>query len=458
MVLAKPDGSPAAPAQEDILGALLEEDEMYVGCEFSGTRGMTDQYALAEVHSGFVSGLPDSAPETLRERILGAATGAFGPLGGESPVGGNGTTLRKRREEIATTFSARDLIVGGDAHRKVLRGVLRRASSRVVVHSTFLYAERFGEWLPLLREAVGRGAEIDVLWGASPEDGGKVVPAGVAECRRLLAQEGILARHVRLYPFSTGSHAKLLLADDGDDGVVGCLGSCNWFSTGFNSLDVSARFRDPRVVAEVASCLSRLARTPGGHASRLTNELAGLAWNLRKLPSVVEDAGKTRALVRFFSGAEHNGYVRLARDQASDRIVVASHRLSPAGRTSVVVPTAVAARETGATVNLYYEKLSGKMTEEMAAALAESSSGVGFHQVTNTRMHAKVLAWDDDDVVISSLNWLSSDPGDGDDTGEIGVHIHREDIGEVLITRIAGGLDGVADARSRATKRDQGVS
>ena len=40
--LPKPDVSPGPPVQEDILGALLEEDEAYVGCEFSGTRQTTD--------------------------------------------------------------------------------------------------------------------------------------------------------------------------------------------------------------------------------------------------------------------------------------------------------------------------------------------------------------------------------------------------------------------------------
>ena len=187
--------------------------------------------------------------------------------------------------------------------------------------------------------------------------------AEVAECRKELEKDDVLERHVRLHPFSTQSHAKLLLADDGHGGVVGCLGSCNWLSTGFKSLDVSVRFRDPKVVAEIASYLSQLARTPSGHASILTNDLAGFALNLRQLQGVAEDASKLRTRVTFVTGAQHNSYVRLARDEASVRVVVASHRLSKVGWTSVVVPTAVAADEKGVDVHLYYERLSGGMTE-----------------------------------------------------------------------------------------------
>ena len=99
----------------------------------------------------------------------------------------------------------------------------------------------------------------------------------VVKCREALGEDDVLGRHIKLHSFSTGSHAKLMLADDGRGGVVGCVGSCNWLSTGFGSLDVSVRFRDPNVAAEIASYLSQLARTPNGHASRLTNDLAGFA-------------------------------------------------------------------------------------------------------------------------------------------------------------------------------------
>lgn len=275
-VLPKLDSVVAPPVQEDILRALLEEDETYVDCEFSGTRPTTDLYALCEVHGEHIVGIPDSAPSEFKERILGATAGTVGANTKSGRAGySSASSTQGLREGIRTNFTVRDLIVGGDAHRRALELAIRKATSWVVVHSTFMGAKRFGEWLPDMKEAIGRGAKFDVLWGASPDERTNNVSEEVAACRQMLAEDEMLARHVKLHPFSTQSHAKLLMADDGLGGVVGCVGSCNWFSTGFESMDVSIRSRDPKVVAEVASFLSQLARTPSGHASSLTNDLAG---------------------------------------------------------------------------------------------------------------------------------------------------------------------------------------
>ena len=99
VVLPKPVESPVPPVQEDILGALLEEDETYVRCEFSATRWTTDQYALAEVHGDYIAGIPESAPEALRHRILETTTGTGG-TGGEAPPAGvcNGWAIRRAED------------------------------------------------------------------------------------------------------------------------------------------------------------------------------------------------------------------------------------------------------------------------------------------------------------------------------------------------------------------------
>ena len=454
IVLPIPQAPPAPPIQEDIFGTLLDEDETYVGCEFSGTRGTTDLYALTEVHGEYIAGIPDNVPFTFKQRILRAATGNRNvPAHGE-PEERQVSSGRRRREGIHTTIGVRDLIVGGDAHRRAFEKILRNTRSWVVVHSTFIYAERFREWLPLIREAVGRGARIDVLWGTSPDEEGEVVSAQVAECRKTLEDDDMLERHVRLHPFSTQSHAKLLIADDGRGGVVGCLGSCNWFSTGFQSLDVSVRFRDPRVVAEITSFLSQLARTPSGHASNLTNDLAGFALNLRRQSGVIVNPSRMRATVTFVTGAQHNDYVRRARDEATHRIMVASHRLSAVGQTSVLIPTAVAAQENGIDVSLYYERLSGHMTEAMAEEMAREAPEVSLHRTPGARLHAKILAWDDHDIVVTSLNWLSSDPPDRDVTGEIGMHIHMKGIGKAAVSRFLTGLT-CANGKPIATEEDE---
>jgi len=51
--------------------------------------------------------------------------------------------------------------------------------------------------------------------------------------------------------------------------------------------------------------------------------------------------------------------------------------------------------------------------------------------------HAKVLAWDNNDVLITSLNWLSSNASInyGEEYHEVGVHIHGYDVATQFVDK-----------------------
>jgi phosphatidylserine/phosphatidylglycerophosphate/cardiolipin synthase-like enzyme len=51
-------------------------------------------------------------------------------------------------------------------------------------------------------------------------------------------------------------------------------------------------------------------------------------------------------------------------------------------------------------------------------------------------LHAKFVAWDDDDALITSFNWASADIDPNDPFGEIGVHVHAPGIAAELLARI----------------------
>ncbi|MDC5040451.1 hypothetical protein OHW26_17420, partial [Acinetobacter baumannii] len=51
------------------------------------------------------------------------------------------------------------------------------------------------------------------------------------------------------------------------------------------------------------------------------------------------------------------------------------------------------------------------------------------------QIHAKILAWDDNDVLISSLNWLSASSL-VDPLREIGIYINDSNIVDKVITAI----------------------
>lgn len=92
---------------------------------------------------------------------------------------------------------------------------------------------------------------MDLLWGKGDRaDEDNTTRAACEAINARMRSEG-LDQFVRAHSFSTGSHAKMAVADDGRDGFVAALASCNWLSTGFTSLEASVRLSAPLIVSDV---------------------------------------------------------------------------------------------------------------------------------------------------------------------------------------------------------------
>lgn len=88
-------------------------------------------------------------------------------------------------------------------------------------------------------------------------------------------------------------------------------------------------------------------------------------------------------------------------------------------------------------VKIFYGRTSGGLSSEDAAALVRDDSGTGVNvqPIFDPRLHAKVLAWDNDNLVISSQNWLSADPPPDKPLSEIGLFIHSKNVGSYFKER-----------------------
>jgi cardiolipin synthase len=424
---------------DEVIALLLDDDEQYRGIDPDGAR-LLEWYAVVTVHGDSIEGLPSGAPKSLRDLIQGAAQGQpLAPLSA-FPASAVDRATGRFGKALEIAFDRRGLIIGGDAHRRTLENTLRRARSWIVLHSTFVRADAFRTVLPLLGDAALRGARIDILWGKSSDpDGSNSTAAEVERCRGMLADGGIRER-IRLHPFTTGSHAKLLLADDGRGQFTGIIGSCNWLYSGFESYDVSAQFSDPLMVAEIAGQLSVMADGGKGYWSELTRDLAGHAANLRRAPRPI---GR-RMQAALVLGADHNAYMQLARDNAGRRIVVASHRLGGSADTSILSPARAAVNAHHVEVTLYYGAASGPVDGFVAAGLvrAAGADGIQLRRIFEPRLHAKFLVWDDNHAVVTSQNWLSADPPDGSPHSEIGVFLSGAGIGRDIVERTRSALSG----------------
>jgi cardiolipin synthase A/B len=426
--------SPATKAiasQADAITALLDEDEEIRGFDEIGTRE-SDRYALLTVRGSEIDGLPGSAPDSLRSLILAAAkdvttkgvttVAAIAPQ--RDPFG--------VREYTEIDISPDDLfVVGGEAHRVAIVDTLRQAKEWVVIHSTFLNNDAFDILSEEIVAACDRGVRVDILWGQS--DNSPSRGQTLREIRTLLSglQVPGAGASINISPFSTGSHAKVVLSDSKQSRMTALVGSCNWLSTQYGSLEVSLRLRDPRIVSSLAAVVAELARPTSGHWSPLSRDLAGHAVNLRRFPIPTRVAKQRVARARLVLGGDHNNLILRARDEAKNRIVIGSHRLGANAMSLAFDPmlAAIAARDVS--VSMHYSQAEPDVPDPKATFRlsngAQDRGTIELRQV-QSRLHAKFLYWDDSDVLVTSQNPLSADPGHTSALSELGVHISAPDI------------------------------
>lgn len=418
------------PALADVLGTLLDEDEVYRGMDPTGAR-FTKRYALVTVSGESVDGLPAQASTALKEKIRAASKLSLEgtPTRGFHAVKVTGDVELNAPIEI--TFGRGDLIFGGDAHRQTLHKLLQKAGSRLVIHSTFVSARAFRELLPLFHNAVQRGVQIDILWGKSKDaDGENTTGNQIELCRKLLTSVELRER-IRLHGFTTNSHAKLVLADNGRGQIVGIVGSCNWLNTDFNGFEVSAYLADPRIVSQLAKVLAEMSLGPSGQWTDLVKDLSGMATNLASAPRL----SGAKALATLIFGAQHARYMRQARDEAERSMVIGSHRVSSVAETAALIPARAAIQSNEIDVTIYYGRTSGPggASAVQASLDAAQSSGVKLRQIHRPRMHGKFLVWDENSAVITSQNWLSSDPSEANRYAEVGIFLNGEAIGREVV-------------------------
>ena len=435
-----------------LLEALFDDDERFISMDPDGGR-LAERWSLVRVRDGTVQGLTSRAPARLIECIEAAASGV------SVEERSDGSTLYRvpveyrmceapllpvRRVDIVP----KDLVLGGAEHRDVLYGALSRSRERVIIHSTFIAWNRFEELWPAILDAVGRGVRIDVLWGQEDSDDcGSSTRKVVHRLVEKGAAEQVESLHV--HPFSTGSHCKVLFCDGGEpDRMIAYVGSCNWLSSSFVSFEATIRLRDPMVVADVVDQMAELSKGGRGHWSSLTQDLASISAALRKKAGPV---ARGRSSVQVVVGSTHAEMVRKARDESRSRILVLSHRWGTAATPIVLAPLSTAASTNGVRLEVYYGTVSGPVPAGAPEESAEGIEGLDVAAIRQPRVHAKVLTWDDDSVVITSQNWLSSDPPDTFPRQELGVYLCGPGLATTVRERFEDALEQGSGKLSTAT-------
>ena len=426
---------------QDLVSHLFQEDEAFVALDPAGDRLM-ERFGLVLVRGGSVEGLPERAPAALTDAIRQAAathrSSNVGRVALPEPQAAAApeTALLPARP---FTLGADDLIVGAQENEDALRALLGDARLRVIIHSTFVSAAAFARLKPDLIAAAQRGARVDLLWGEGddPRSSGRT-RAAVTFLRSELARAGE-DDLIRLHAFSTRSHAKFAIADRHGKAPVALLGSCNWLSSGMQLIEAAVRLRDAAIVADLLFQAAELSCGRDGHWSELTSELAAYAAHLGR--GARTDVKPGQSFARLVLGPAHKALVLQAKARAEARIVITSHRLAIAARQAVLIPlgcpTAIIGSGKGVETQLFYgHEPEPKEPDRAAITAGLDMTGLDLQPQLAPSLHAKLLGWDANDVVITSQNWLSADPSDANVRRELGIHLYSPGVAELVVAKL----------------------
>lgn len=415
--------------------SVRAHDEQLAVVEGRTASRRDDEVIAVDVIDGVVTGLPLDTERPLRglvERL------AREPSAGDVTVQYAGSKLgleARPSTPIPCVVGPEDVIVGGDAHKQTFLGILERAERQVLVHSTFLSKARFDSVRQAFRAACARGVSIDILWGAESDDETVSQNSGAAaDIMSAVQEDSTLSGRVRVHMRSTGSHAKVLLSDAPNDEWVAVVGSCNWLLSPFLAVELSAVLRDPRAVSGVARSLSHLVARRGAAFDDLGSELGLLSRTLEGRPA----AGMPNGEVTILEGDAHERVARSASGTAARRIVFGSHRLGATARPGALLQSAAAAARSAIEATVIYTRASGPLRNADARALEEEMTKLGVRLVraSPTKLHGKFLAWDDDDLVVTSFNWASATVDAASPQAELGVHVRGPGIAADVLRRV----------------------
>lgn len=332
------------------------------------------------------------------------------------------------------------IISNGDEHRQHLIDSIKNAHSRLIIHSTFINPDTVNEIFDSLLESGRKRVKIDILWGQTePDDTNKIgqyndLVRAIGDFQQRIKTEG-LSTQINFHPTPTGSHSKFIVADDINGLWYLTVGSCNWLSSGFNRFEASVQIKNPLLVSDCLNIASELATGRFGVPNMLSRDLAIEASNIYKTFKSDQPAGNEFIEVQILTSIEHHAAVKLASDSVSKSFFICSHRFSFAAERPILTPLIAAKKANqGLSIQVAYGRSSGTMKKQDTKNINTELQNLGF-QVTKAddpQIHAKFITWDKTNVIISSLNWLSSS-SKGHDFSELGLYIKGGNFGEALM-------------------------
>lgn len=388
---------------------------------------------LDEVGAGvFPQGASDLLVEALKTTIK---TGVL-PITTTPPP--------ERPATIETRFDVDQLVVGAEQHLQRFEQIVSTAKSNIFVLSTFVASQsdekgrdRRERILRSLEDACRRGVRCYLFFGTSLDRAKH--SAAMQELYLRLSAARLTRGYLVVQRDPVDSHAKFLVADDGHDGAVVLMGSCNWLHSPFSAVEVSAELRESRAVAEALDLLREIVSKLSS-ASRSVEALQFMASELRRQRNMLsnpEVAQMPAARLTILYAADHQRLLRVAAHEAQQRFVCCTNKVGANMVPALFDPAEVAGRRLS-DVRIYYSRRTGPVKRGHVTKHRERLHGiVELTGVPEPQLHAKFLAWDTDHIVVSSLNWGSQSGLEDNPMDEIGLYFEGPNLATSLLESFA---------------------
>lgn len=385
-------------------------------------------------------------PPGASEQLVGAlqATIATGELPQAS------SSKQSRAEPAKIGFDSDQLVVGAEQHLEIFERIVDGAKSDVFVLSTFVASqsdergrEKRGRIWKALERAVDRGVRCHLFYGTSLDERAENAIA-MQEINQRLSAIRVTRGKVLVQRDSVRSHAKILAADDGQGGAVALVGSCNWLSSPFSAVEASVELRDYRAAA-IGLDLLRSIVSKLSSASRSVETLQFMSSDLRRsnasLALTGHAARTANTELTVLYADDHERLLRTVAHEAAQSFVCCTNKVGAPMVPGLFNPAEVAGRRLE-DVRVYYSRETGPTKKRHVRAHRERLNGViELLKVSEPQLHAKFLAWDKDNVVVTSMNWGSQSGSPDDRQDEIGLWLSGPGLATILIEKFETHLE-----------------
>ncbi|MDU2408996.1 MAG: phospholipase D-like domain-containing protein [Acinetobacter junii] len=336
-----------------------------------------------------------------------------------------------------------ELILGSTKHLENFKSAFNDSKSYVIIHSTFIGKWNFNFTIDSIISALKRGVIVYLLWGKDQmiEDDSNF--DAIKEYFEKIENDyyGLFYLH----KIQTGSHAKFIIFDTQESDCISIIGSCNWFYTNFDRYEGSVLIKDNDFAKKLLNLAASIATGRSYLSNELTKKLSRLSNQIPPSKSLEGHEDDQIAKVNLLLKYDHYKVLNLAQ-RAKERIYILSDKISFNINRAV---WAGLKHSKAQKIKAWYTSDSEQLTHDQIQRFSQTlknevNEKINLkHDTSRKRNHSKILAWDKNHIVITSLNWLSANSlstqaNDFDNNHEIGVYINHPKIEQEFVQHFNG--------------------